>query len=294
MKRAGWGMLRWLALVPAWALAQQAGATAVVGVGELLGAETWGRAEARTLVCTTCPVEQVVLSQSVDGGVGSNSSSVSYGGNPDAGYVASARYVGSDALPELKAAATANVQVGDPLGVTYNDAVASASAVQAYAYSGSDSLEYQMAYSVDGVLLGGDRNYVSASISVYDVFGYNPCIECGGDGPLASDYLYFDGETNNPPNPARPFVLDGILSFTLNPGDMFYVFADLFVSADSWTGSGYVDAANTMTVHFTAGDTSLLTPLLNAASDSGAVPMPGGWLLLLSGALAWRVWSRRC
>ena len=136
-------------------------------------------------------------------------------------------------LPVLKALAAANTAVGYL-------STASASAVQAYTFTGAVAQTFTLVVTVDAFLLGLDAS-VFGRVSAY-----------------AEDYL--DGTTNDGPgtllsNPISfSFISSGSrtrnLSFTLDPGKSVYLEAFVFASARSTRGPSVADASNTMTMSF--------------------------------------------
>jgi hypothetical protein len=72
-----------------------------------------------------------------------------------------------------------------------------------------------------------------------------------------------------------PVHLTGDVTFTVNPGDSFFVQATLEAIIDSRSGSVFAsaDAAHTLAMQFTQGDTSLLTPAAVAASSDAPEPV---------------------
>ncbi len=84
-----------------------------------------------------------------------------------------------------------------------------------------------------------------------------------------------------------PFHLTGSVSFTVDPGDSFYVWANLSAYANaSHQVTGSVDALHTLSLSFTTGDTSLLS------ADVAAVPEPST-LVLVAGGLGLGAAARR-
>jgi hypothetical protein len=70
------------------------------------------------------------------------------------------------------------------------------------------------------------------------------------------------------------------VTFSVNPGDIFFVRATLDAFADARSQSMFAsaDASHTLAMNFTRGDTSLLIPA--ATSQGSAVPEPAGMLLI--------------
>lgn len=226
--------------------------------------------------CSTCPREGPSLSDTA-GGDGVLNASTAYGGGPFA-WMASASIVGSSYLPELKAYAEAQAPPPDghyDLWVTAN---ATAQARQRFVFEGLLPELYTLEYTVDGVL-SGDGESVSAGLGVY---GGDYVPELEGEFQVTrkgSDQVMFSADTHS------NFSHTGSISFTVNPGDAFYVTG--FLSAQAfWTEStlaGYADASHTFTSVFTAGNTSFLTPSLVPAAS---VPEPGSLSLVVAGLVA--------
>jgi hypothetical protein len=88
-----------------------------------------------------------------------------------------------------------------------------------------------------------------------------------------------------------PFSLPGSISFSVNPGDAFYVQAAMTavsVTNIAHQTSGTVDALHTLAGQFTAGDTSLLTAAISAVPEAPPLPLLAAGLV----AMAWRMRRR--
>jgi hypothetical protein len=163
--------------------------------------------------------------------------------------------------------------------------------LQAYDYTGSAAATYTIDFAITGdfFLAASDPASLMQIYGGLTVFGpgFDPLSEIK---PIL-DFEYVGDEPTDPG--ATPFSLAGSVSFDVNPGDNFYVWANLLASADSSHEiMGYVDAMNTLSMQFTSGDTSLLTARTPAPAT--VVPEPGTWLLTLSGlALLGRAKMRR-
>lgn len=191
-----------------------------------------------------------------DGEDGSNRATVS-GGSPDGGaaFYASGTLLGDLALPLLAAWATA--EYWDD---TAYEAAAQVEVLQTYRYTGTDSGQYTIEFAVDGFNQGA---MLTAQVLLFigDRFITGRSLNAGSDGPI---------------------LLIDAFSFWAQPLDVLLIRILLRAWADARTAgqSVSVDAANTMTVYFTAGDTSLLTP------EVAPVPLPPAALALVTGLLA--------
>jgi hypothetical protein len=87
------------------------------------------------------------------------------------------------------------------------------------------------------------------------------------------------GDSEHGPGGLVPFVnvsKSGSVTFSIAPGDSFFVVSQMFARADSREGvPATVDALNTLALHFTAGNTSLLTPGLPSNGPGPGTPEDG-------------------
>jgi hypothetical protein len=221
--------------------------------------------------CSTCPNVGPSLSESA-GGDNVQAASTQYLAGPFFWY-ASASLASGTYLPEVKAYAEAQPPPPDGQYDFWVNANSTAQARQRFIYEGLVSETYTLEYTVDGTL-SGDFESVSAGLGVYGG-NYVPNLE--GEMQVTrkgSDQVWFSAETHS------SFLHTGSITFSLDPGEAFYVTAFLTAQA-FWTDAtlgGAADASHTLTTAFTAGNTSLLTPVV-----STSVPEPATGLLALAG-----------
>lgn len=235
-----------------------------------------------TFACTPAPGN---WSQGSDGGLGHNLAFVAYPGSlsPDLGYLASAQLLEALALPQLGVYAAATTQEGTHPGYSstccyLNSASASSQAVQYYTYTGTSPQVYTLAFDLEGTATGL-RGSVSAGVTLHD--GAAGTLEQRLGNTLDGAFVSFSLGSGS-----GPFTRTGSVSTTLDPGEGFYVSAFLtaFVPRE---GEAFLDASNTLAMHFTAGDVALLTPTL------APVPEPAtAWCLGL-GVFGLALWARR-
>lgn len=212
------------------------------------------------LVCGTCNVDTGQVFLGSNGGTGAGSAFVEGAG---AGWAVTARgdLTGPVSLPDLGAYAFADIVVDPSIPKTYfYKSAANVAAVQRYDYSGSVAATYTLQYTLEGTffLAGNDAASLMFATGGFTVYGsnYNPV------GEFQGTVLGFDYDTERPSLAgSTPFGHSASVSFTLNPGDAFYVVARLTAYADSsHQVVGTVDALNTLALNFTGGDTTLLVP----------------------------------
>lgn len=191
---------------------------------------------------------------------------------------ARALIVGSDAVPQLSAKASATPGIGLHAGFIGQGAylpgaTAFALAVQHYQYTGGTVQEYVLGYSLKGFAMSEGNPPIEADVqvngglSIHD--GKEPNLELPLGGLVDISQRSVNGS-------AHSFNENGAVAITLNPGESFYLSS--FLSANvSQGGWGMADASHTLDVAFTAGDTSQLVPLLTP------VPEPTTWALWLLG-----------
>jgi hypothetical protein len=218
-----------------------------------------------------------VVYDAVDGGPGAASAALSAAGT---GWVLSdsAALTGPNSLPQLGAFAFADIVIDSSIPKTYfYKAGATAEGTQKYDYTGATPQTHQIDYTLEGSFTLGSADAVSL-MSYTDgltVFGsnYNPFGEYRGTflgTHFSNDHARLAGTTL--------FAQAGSVSFTVNPGDSFYVWSMLSVYADSsHQVIGTVDAAHTLALQFSAGDTSLLS------ASVSAVPEPATLALFAAG-----------
>lgn len=183
--------------------------------------------------------------------------------------------------PYLSAKAYAAPGVGshpnfDVPGVYQIGAGGFANARQHYTYIGLFAQDYTVTFTLTGnayTLAPGPKEgdyaaiQVNGGLTIWD--GKNPSVESPLGGLVDTNQKGVNGS-------AGAFSETASVSISVNPGDSFFLqaFLSANVSVGGW-GSG--DASNSLSVAFTAGDTSLLTPLL------AAVPEPSTYALMLLG-----------
>ena len=222
-----------------------------------------------SLLCSTCSIDFEILGFVEDGGPGAPRADAELSGAGYAG-IAHAIFTGPDALPELSAYAFAEVipPGGADLRTYFYEALGSASALQQYTYGGAAPETYTITYTLDGefTLTAADAASLMSVYGGVTVYAspYDPYAEVhpthGYD--YSGDHARLIG--------THPFLLTGSVTFTVQPGDVFYVAANLYATADSsHQVTGATDALHTLALEFTSGDASLLT------AEAVAVPEPG-------------------
>jgi hypothetical protein len=253
--------------------------------GALTSATAYAAANEYTLLCSTCSIDFFDLGSASDGGPGASSAAVNHSGEGYSG-IATSTFAGPEALPELGVYAFAD-EIYDGLRTHLYEAFASATGLQQYAYGGAAPETYTIAYTIDGEFFlthddAASLMSIYGGVTVYGS-GYSP----GQEVNPTLDYEY-SGE-NAELIGTHDFALAGSVTFTVQPGDVFFVSASLFAIADSsHEVVGSVNALHTLELEFTGGDTSLLTP------EAAAVPEPSTAALVLAGlALGGGVLRRR-
>jgi PEP-CTERM motif len=231
-----------------------------------------------SLLCGTCAIDFQDLGSDADGGPGAAEAHAQLAGGGYAGD-GGASFAGPDALPELTAYAFAEMiaPTGADLHTYFYEAMGSASAIQQYTYLGAGPETYTIEYTLDGefALSAADAASLMSVYGGVTVYG-SPFVP-GAEVNPTLDYDY-QGDNASAIGTA-PFLLTGSVEFTVSPGDIVYVAATLFATADSsHEVSGSVDALHTLSLAFTSGDASLL------AAEATAVPEPGSAILLLAGS----------
>ncbi len=259
----------------------------------ILGVEAFGVAHQFNVTCGTCPNRINLLSQTTDGGTGSPSAAVSFGVEFDPGgnvltpegpsaYLATATLDGPNALPRLGALALSDIFVDTNVLTTFFfRSNGTATGTQRYFYTGPTPATYTVEYVLEGAVTGGPLSQLFAGLSVFGT-GFDPNREVQPVLGSATDLV------RGVPGPLQVVSLTGRVTFDVEPFDTFFVVAQMFATADSRDQSrGVVDAANTLGLRFTAGDTSLLTPgLTPEAPPPATVPEPTSLALLGTGLLA--------
>jgi len=245
------------------------------------GAKVDANARYYALVCGTCSIDTAVVYSGVDGGPGALSAGLDAAG---AGWVlnGSAALTGPNSLPQLGGFAFADIVIDPSIPKTYfYKAALTAQGTQKYDYSGATPQTYQIDYTLDGSFTLGSADAVSlmSVLGGLTVYGsnYNPFGEFRGTvlgSMFSNDHASLAG--------TEPFALAGSVSFTVNPGDSFYVWSLLDVYADSsHQVIGNVDAAHTLALQFSAGDTSLLSASVSAVPENTSLSLFAGGLGLV-------------
>jgi hypothetical protein len=222
------------------------------------------------------------VSALADGGFGIPSALAEFSDPGLVGYFASAVLGGPQSLPQLGVLATGDIGAGG-LSTFFYAASPVARGTQLYTYTGITPTDYTIQYNIDGTMAGGILTQISGGFAVFGS-GYNPFQEVQPTLGFSFDHANGDGTQ-------KPVHLSGSVTFAINPGDSFYVQSTLDAYADSRSQSMFAlaDASHTLTMNFTQGDTSLLTP-------AAAVPEPRGTFLTGMGiaGLVIAVRRRRC
>lgn len=224
-------------------------------------------------LCSTCPDDGSRASDS-NGGNGYPSAISQF--NDIYTWLAAGSLTGAQSLPELKALAKVDV----PNTIGYVSATASAQGLQAYRYTGTETKNYTITFSVAGVLTGNTTESISGGMNVWGGT-FNPNAEIPGTilGRDSATAHADASASSTQVNESRS------ISFSLNPGQDFFITAYLNANAfwsDGGDIAGTADAAHTMTAQFTAGDTAFLSTFATV------VPLPPSILYLLSGiAFCW-------
>jgi hypothetical protein len=166
-------------------------------------------------------------------------------------------------LPVLKALAAANTAVG------YRTQ-ASASAVQAYTFTGAVAQTFTLVVTLDAFLLGQD-NSVLGSVAAFGEDFLDGTVS-DGPGTFLTNPISFSLSQSGSSTKS--------LSFTLDPGDSVYLEASVLASARSTRGASVADASNTMTMRFE--DTTGLV-VARPVPEAGTWAMFGAGLLLVAG-----------
>jgi len=257
------------------------------------GTTAGGSARQFEITCSTCPNPVSELSNLNDGGFGNLSAHVEFSKPGFASYQGTATLVGPSALPQLGVMASAGIEsIISPPDTFFYSATAVASATQLYEYVGGTSRDYTINYDIDGAMAGGILTEIAGGFAVFGA-GFNPNQEVQPTLGFSFDHVNGDGTET-----LRPVHLNGSVTFTVNPGDFFYVKATMDVYADSRSQSldAIADASHTLSMGFTQGDTSLLVPTAVTPAAASA-PEPGSILLMGAGiglavAMRRRGWRR--
>lgn len=223
------------------------------------------------------PCDGSILSHSDSGTTSSTSSETSYA-TADASATLSNS---SSYLPELNVNATAGAGSG---------AFATAYGVQQYTFTGPSGSIFDLDYNLHGSV-GSDLFGQQLSATVGILLGDSP-FAWDFDVDLATnvyeiayplelvdiDTLFISG--------GNDVNVPGTMSFELNSGDTFYIFAALSAKAVN----GYADASNTFTMSF-LDDTGLVAT--TTGPDINPVPVPAAAWLFGSALLGFAGFSKR-
>ncbi|MGC4054433.1 MAG: PEP-CTERM sorting domain-containing protein [Paludibaculum sp.] len=240
----------------------------------LFSTEASGNAKQFQLTCGTCPNPVTDLSHLTDGGPGQSLATVDFSQGSLVSYSALAIFTGPNSLPHLGARASADVDVVPPSTFFYQ-AGSVARATQKYTYTGATPTDYTLEYDLDGSMTGGILTEIAGGFTIFGS-GFQPGQEVQPVIGFTFDHVNGDGTE-------KPVHLTGDVSFTVNPGDTFFLQAtlDIFVDSRSQSMFASADALHTLAMSFTQGDPSLLIPA--GSSTAAEVPEPGSMALVVLG-----------
>jgi hypothetical protein len=247
-----------------------------------------GNARQFEITCSTCPNPVTTLSSLSDGGFGNRLASVEFANGDLVSYSAIAAFRGPNSLPRLGAVAIANISVvPSPISPStfFHAASAAARATQQYLYTGATPMDYKLQYDIDGHITGGVLTEIAGGFTVFGS-GFNPNREV--NPTLGSSFDHVNGDGTE-----KPVHLSGSVTFSVNPGDDFFVQSTLDTFADSRSQQLFAsaDAFHTLDMSFTQGDTSLLVPA--ATTPFSSVPEPASAVLSLMGVAGIVIAARR-
>jgi hypothetical protein len=126
-------------------------------------------------------------------------------------------------------------------------------------------------------MVGGILAEIAGGFTVFGN-GFDPNQEI--QPVLGSSFDHANGDGTE-----RQVHLTGDVTFSVNPGDIFFVQAtlDTFVDSRSQQLFAFADASHTLNMAFTQGDTSLLVPA--GTTPLAAVPEPMSAFLIGTGVL---------
>ena len=241
------------------------------------GTTASGSAKQFEITCGTCPNPVTEISNLSDGGFGNSSAFVEFAKPGFASYLGTASLIGPSSLPHLGVLASVGIESAPPNTFFYA-AGADASATQLYTYTGKSATTYTIEYDVDGAIAGGILTEIAGGFAVFGS-GFHPGQEVQPTLGFSFDHVNGDGTE-------KPVHLNGSVTFSVNPGDSFFVKATLDVFADSRSQDlvAIADASHTLAMGFTQGDTSLLVPAATTPAATAA-PEPGSILLMGIGGI---------
>jgi hypothetical protein len=246
-----------------------------------------------TIVCSTCPTPRTTDDDTQRGGPGTTAALYA---NSDVGFSVGANAAFDAAgLPSLGVFTFAEV-VPLTLGADLYDAFATAKGLQRFDYLGTAPTTYTISFAIEGSFTLGtaDSGSPMEIFGGFTVFGsdFHPVGESHGT-VLGSDFVSEHAENGG----VSQFSLPGEFSFTVNPGDSFYVQAQmtaLSITNIAHQASGTVDALHTLAGTFTAGDIGLLAAAIGPVAVS-PVPEAPTLPIFTAGllAMAWRLRRRQ-
>lgn len=267
-----------------------AGWVGVAAADPYAGAQVSATVRDYSLICGTCPTDSHVLFQGETGGPGSASARLGDAGTGWA-FSGTAALAGPMALPELGGYAFTDIVVDPSIPKTffYKSGVTS-QATQRYDYSGGGPQTYRIEYTVEGSFVLGalDAASLMQVLGGLTVYGsnYNPQGEVHGT-VLDTSFVGRNASMAG----VETFSLNASVSFTVAAGDSFYIWSLLDVYADSsHQVIGSVDAAHTLRMQFTQGDTSLLAPAISAVPEPGLAAL---WAVGVAVLVGWLRSGRR-
>ena len=141
-------------------------------------------------------------------------------------------------------------------------------------------MDYTLQYDVDGNITGGVLTEIAGGFTVFGS-GFNPNGEFNPTLGLSFDHVNGSGAE-------KPVHLSGSVTFSVNPGDDFFVQSTLDVFADSRSQELFAsaDAFHTLDMSFTQGDPNLLIP-------ASSVPEPASGVLIGIGLAGVVIAARR-
>ncbi len=254
----------------------------------LWSTEASERARQFEITCGTCPNPVTELSNLSDGGFGQQLAKVDFSFGGLATADALAIFTGPNSLPHLAALVSADINVVSPSTFFYQT-TAVARATQMYTYTGTAPATYTIDYNVNGNIAGGILTEIAGGFTVFGN-GFQPGQEVEPTLGFTFDHVNGDGDINGHVSPVH---LTGDVTFTVNPGDNFFVQSTIDVFADSRSQqlAALADAFHTLDMSFTQGDTSLL--IAAGPATASGVPEPTTALLTGLGLAAVVIATRR-
>jgi hypothetical protein len=143
---------------------------------------------------------------------------------------------------------------------------ATARSTQQFTYIGTTPSNYTLEYRINGLVAGGPLTEIAGGFTVFGS-GFNPNQEVNPVLGFTFNHVNADGTEK------QVHFFDDV-TFTVNPGNTFFVRTTLDVFGDSRSQQlvASADAFNTLEMIFTQGDTSLL--IRAATTPVSGVPEP--------------------